>query len=58
MTDIVDSKTRSRMMAGIKGKDTKPEMLLRQFLHSKVNKLRVKSDTPQGFLSYAKQSLV
>lgn len=32
MTDIVDAKTRSRMMAGIKGKDTKPELRLRQFL--------------------------
>lgn len=33
MADIVDSKTRSRMMAGIKGKDTGPEMLVRHFLH-------------------------
>ena len=33
MADIVDSKTRSRMMAGIKGKDTGPEMLVRRFLH-------------------------
>jgi DNA mismatch endonuclease (patch repair protein) len=41
MTDIVDSKTRSRMMAGIKGKDTRPEMLLRQFLHSKGFRYRL-----------------
>lgn len=34
MTDVVDSKTRSRMMAGIKGKNTRPELILRQFLHS------------------------
>ena len=33
MADIVDSKTRSRMMAGIKGKDTGPEMLVRHYLH-------------------------
>lgn len=34
MTDIVDSQTRSRMMAGIRGKDTKPELALRRSLHS------------------------
>lgn len=33
MTDIVDKKTRSRMMAGIHSKDTKPEMLIRRALH-------------------------
>lgn len=33
MADIVDQVTRSRMMAGIKGKDTRPEMLLRRSLH-------------------------
>ncbi len=33
MTDVVDRKTRSRMMAGIRGKDTRPEMLIRQGLH-------------------------
>ena len=33
MTDVVDSATRSRMMAGIKGRNTRPEMLLRQGLH-------------------------
>ena len=34
MVDVVDKKTRSRMMAGIKGKNTKPEMLLRRALHA------------------------
>jgi DNA mismatch endonuclease (patch repair protein) len=34
MTDIVDKQTRSRMMAGIKGKDTQPEMKVRRFLHA------------------------
>ena len=33
MTDIVDSATRSRMMSGIRSKDTKPEMTVRRFLH-------------------------
>lgn len=33
MVDIVDSGTRSRMMAGISGKNTKPEIVLRQRLH-------------------------
>ncbi|MEQ8372597.1 MAG: DNA mismatch endonuclease Vsr [Roseibium aggregatum] len=34
MTDIVDKQTRSRMMAAIRGKDTKPEMILRRGLHA------------------------
>lgn len=33
MTDIVTPEVRSRMMAGIRGRDTKPEMLVRSFLH-------------------------
>lgn len=33
MTDIVDSETRSRMMSGIRGKDTKPELEIRRQLH-------------------------
>lgn len=33
MTDIVDTATRSRMMAGIRGQDTKPEILIRSLLH-------------------------
>lgn len=32
MIDIVDKKTRSRMMAGIGGKDTRPETLIRKAL--------------------------
>lgn len=31
--DVVDAATRSRMMAGIRGKDTKPEMVVRRGLH-------------------------
>jgi DNA mismatch endonuclease (patch repair protein) len=33
MIDIVDRPTRSRMMAGIRGKNTKPELGLRSALH-------------------------
>lgn len=33
MVDIVDPATRSRMMAGIRGKNTKPELVLRKQLH-------------------------
>ena len=33
MADIVDRNTRSRMMAGIRGGDTKPEIAVRSFLH-------------------------
>lgn len=35
MTDVVDNKTRSRMMSGIRGKDTKPELALRKALHAR-----------------------
>lgn len=31
--DVVDKATRSRMMAGIKSRDTKPELEVRRFLH-------------------------
>ena len=34
MSDVVDPATRSRMMAGIRGKDTKPELLVRRHLHA------------------------
>lgn len=33
MADIVDRKTRSRMMSGIRSKDTKPEIAVRSLLH-------------------------
>ena len=33
MIDVVDPKTRSKMMSGIRGKDTRPEMLVRSGLH-------------------------
>jgi DNA mismatch endonuclease, patch repair protein len=34
MADIVTPEVRSRMMAGIRGKDTKPEMIVRRGLHA------------------------
>lgn len=34
MADIVTPEVRSRMMAGIRGKDTKPELALRRGLHA------------------------
>lgn len=34
MTDIVDKATRSRIMSSIRGKNTKPEMTVRRFLHA------------------------
>lgn len=34
MTDKVSTEVRSRIMASIKGKDTKPEMLIRKALHA------------------------
>lgn len=33
MVDVVDSATRSRMMSGIKGRNTKPEIMIRSLLH-------------------------
>lgn len=35
MADVVDAKTRSRMMSGIKGKNTKPELVIRRKLHAR-----------------------
>ena len=34
MPDVVDKATRSRMMAAIKGKNTRPEILVRKALHA------------------------
>lgn len=41
MTDVVDRVTRSRMMAGIGGKNTKPELILRRALHSRGLRYRL-----------------
>lgn len=39
--DVVDSATRSRMMAGIRSKDTKPEMAVRRYLHARGFRYRL-----------------
>lgn len=41
MADIVDKATRSRMMAGITGKNTGPEMRLRKALHARGLRYRL-----------------
>lgn len=41
MADIVDKTTRSRMMAGIKSKNTKPELLIRSGLHKRGFRYRL-----------------
>jgi DNA mismatch endonuclease (patch repair protein) len=41
MGDIVDSKTRSRIMSAIGGKNTKPEVALRRFLHRQGFRFRL-----------------
>lgn len=41
MVDVVDRATRSRMMSGIRGKDTKPEILVRKALHARGFRYRL-----------------
>ncbi len=41
MTDVHDSKTRSYNMSQIKAKNSKPEMLVRRFLHNKGYRFRL-----------------
>lgn len=41
MTDVVDSKTRSRMMSGIRGKNTRPELVIRKALFAKGLRYRL-----------------
>lgn len=41
MTDIVDRATRSRMMSGIRNRDTKPEILVRKYLHAHGFRYRI-----------------
>jgi len=48
VTDIVDQQTRSRMMAGIRGKDTKPELALRRALHARGFRFRLHSKAVHG----------
>ncbi|MDI1251824.1 DNA mismatch endonuclease Vsr [Thermomonas sp.] len=46
MTDVVDRATRSRMMSGIRGRDTKPELAVRKYLHAAGLRFRLKSRLP------------
>lgn len=47
MIDIVNTLTRSKMMSGIKGKHTKPEIKIRKFLHSHGFRFRLhRKDLP------------
>jgi len=47
MSDTVPPEIRSRMMAGIKGKDTKPEMIVRHLLHERGFRYRLhRKDLP------------
>lgn len=39
--DVVDAATRSRMMSGIRSKDTKPEMTVRRYLHARGFRYRL-----------------
>jgi DNA mismatch endonuclease (patch repair protein) len=41
MTDVVDKATRSRMMSGIRDKNTSPEMIVRRFLHARGFRYRL-----------------
>ena len=44
--DVVDKATRSRMMSGIRGKDTKPELTVRSHLHQKGLRFRLHAKLP------------
>lgn len=48
MPDIVDAETRSRMMSGIRSKNTKPELLIRKGLHARGFRYRLHATTVQG----------
>ena len=46
MADVVDPATRSRMMSGIRGKNTKPELVIRKALHARGFRYRLHCDLP------------
>ncbi|MBI4666957.1 MAG: DNA mismatch endonuclease Vsr [Nitrospinae bacterium] len=48
MVDIVDSATRSRIMSRIKGKDTKPEILIRKALFKQGVRFRIQGKSLPG----------
>lgn len=41
MSDVVDVATRSRMMSGIRGANTRPEMIVRRYLHARGLRFRL-----------------
>jgi DNA mismatch endonuclease (patch repair protein) len=60
MVDIVSKAVRSRMMAGIRGKNTSPEMKVRQHLHARGFRYRIHSRALPGIpdIVLAKYQLV
>lgn len=48
MPDVVDAETRSRMMSGIRGRNTKPEMIVRHLLHRKGFRYRLHVSSMPG----------
>jgi DNA mismatch endonuclease, patch repair protein len=48
MVDVVDKMTRSRMMSGIRGKHTQPEVLLRRALHARGFRFRLHANELPG----------
>jgi DNA mismatch endonuclease (patch repair protein) len=46
LADVVDPATRSRMMSGIRGKNTKPELLIRKALHARGFRYRLHCELP------------
>ena len=46
MTDVVDRATRSRMMSGIRGRNTKPEKQVRSYLHRAGLRFRLHASLP------------
>jgi DNA mismatch endonuclease (patch repair protein) len=46
LADVVDPATRSRMMSGIRGKNTRPELLIRKALHARGFRYRLHYDLP------------
>ncbi|GBQ14684.1 very short patch repair endonuclease [Swaminathania salitolerans] len=48
MADIVTPEVRSRMMSGIRGRNTKPEIMLRKALHAQGFRFRIHDRTLPG----------
>lgn len=48
MTDVVSPEVRSRMMTGIRGKNTRPELLIRKCLHGRGFRYRLHDNKLPG----------